>query len=72
LRTAVSRHFIVVYDYGNVGKGVGFANLWRKDDGAIVDCEVIAAEEWPEFYEGALEVIESLQQKDPICLVQPH
>lgn len=61
LRTAVCGPYIVVYDYGNIGKGIRFLHS-RRDDGAIVDCEVIAAECWPQFYEAALEVIESLRQ----------
>lgn len=60
LRTAVYGPYIVVYDYGNIGKGIRFLHS-RRDDGAIVDCEVISAECWPKFYEAALEVIESLR-----------
>lgn len=60
LRTAVCGPCILVCDYGNIGKGIRFLNS-RKHDGAIVDCEVISAECWPQFYEAALEVIESLR-----------
>ena len=59
-RTAVCGPCILVYDYGNIGKGIRFLHS-RKHDGAIVDCEVISAECWPQFCEAALEVIESLR-----------
>jgi len=60
LRTAAHGSSIIVYDFGNIGKGIRFMNS-RKNDGAIVDCEVIAAEDWPQFYEAAESVIQFLK-----------